>query len=126
MSFKGVVFLKYMPSSGIAGSCGRFIPIFFFLRTLHIVFHSGCISYQFPVFNGAVRFPFSTLSPAFIVCRLFDDGHSDWNKVVHRFSCYILSFFFGVIFNTLGVSHVILCFSDYSFLIIIHSLSTKL
>ena len=21
---------------------------------------------------------FSTLSPAFIVCRLFDDGHSDW------------------------------------------------
>ena len=25
---------------------------------------------------------FSTLSPAFIVCRLFDDGHSDWCEVV--------------------------------------------
>ena len=28
---------------------------------------------------------FSTPSPAFIVCRLFDDGHSDWCKVV--FNC---------------------------------------
>ena len=25
---------------------------------------------------------FFTLSPAFIVCRLFDDGHSDWCEVV--------------------------------------------
>ena len=25
---------------------------------------------------------FSTPSPAFIVCRLFDDGHSDWFEVV--------------------------------------------
>ena len=25
---------------------------------------------------------FSTPSPAFIVCRLFDDGHSDWSEVV--------------------------------------------
>ena len=25
---------------------------------------------------------FSTLSPAFIVCRLFDDGHSDWSGVI--------------------------------------------
>ena len=25
---------------------------------------------------------FSTSSPAFIVCRLFDDGHSDWCKVI--------------------------------------------
>ena len=25
---------------------------------------------------------FSTLSPAFIVCRFFDDGHSDWCKVI--------------------------------------------
>ena len=25
---------------------------------------------------------FSTPSPAFIVCRLFDDGHSDWSEVI--------------------------------------------
>ena len=29
---------------------------------------------------------FSTLSPAFIVCRLFDDGHSDWCEVISHCS----------------------------------------
>ena len=29
---------------------------------------------------------FSTPSPAFIVCRLFNDGHSDWCEVVSHFS----------------------------------------
>ena len=27
-------------------------------------------------------FPFSTCSPAFVICRNFNDGHSDWCKVV--------------------------------------------
>ena len=28
--------------------------------------------------------PFFTSSPAFIVCRFFDDGHSDWCEVMSR------------------------------------------
>ena len=31
--------------------------------------------------NSARTFLFSTPSPAFIVCRFFDDGHSDWCEV---------------------------------------------
>ena len=29
---------------------------------------------------------FSTPSPAFIICRLFNDGHSDWGEVIPHFS----------------------------------------
>ena len=32
----------YMPSSGIAGSYGGFIPSF--LKNIHTIFHNGCIS----------------------------------------------------------------------------------
>jgi len=56
VSLSILVSLRYMPSSGTAGSYDSSFSSF--LRNLHI--------------------PFSTPSPAFIFCIHFDDGHCDW------------------------------------------------
>ena len=70
-----------MPRSGIAESYGGFNPSF--LRNLHTIFHSDCINLQPTVQEGSL---FSTPSPAFVVCRLFDDGHSDRCEVISHCS----------------------------------------
>ena len=79
VSFSILVSSGYIRTIGIGGSYDGFIPSF--LRNLHTVFHSGCIilhSHQ-----QCESIPFSPHpSPAFIFCRLIDDGHSDWCEVI--------------------------------------------
>ena len=72
-----------MPSSGVGGSYGSSISIF--LRNCHIVFHSGCTSLHSHQQCRRIIF-FSTPSPAFIVCRFFDDGHSEVCEVLPHYN----------------------------------------
>ena len=48
---------------------------------------------------------FSTPSLAFIVCRLFDDGHSDWCEVISHcsFDCISLIISDGELFGHLSL-----------------------
>ena len=72
-------FLRVYARSGIAGSYGDFIPSF--LRNLYTVFHSGYMNLH-STKSAKECSLFSTPTPAFIVCRLFDDGHSDLCGVI--------------------------------------------
>ena len=89
VSFSILVSLAYMPRSGIARSYGGFIPRF--LRNLHIIFHSGCVNLHSHQQCKSVPFS-STPSPAFIVCRFFDDGHSDRCQMIFHCSFDSLHF----------------------------------
>ena len=76
VSFSVLVSSGYMPRSGIDRSYGGFIPSFSPFRLPQWL-------YQFTFPPTVQEHPlFSTPSPAFIVCRLFDEGHSDQCEVI--------------------------------------------
>ena len=71
-----------MPSNGISGSYGSFIPNFF--KQISILFSMVSIPVCLPT-NSVKRVSlFSTPSPAFTVYKLFDDS-SDWYEMISNF-----------------------------------------
>ena len=82
MSFSILVSSGYMPRRGILG---HMVVLFHsFLRNLHSVFHSGYINLH--SHQQCKSVPFFPHPLAFIVCRHFDDDHSDWCEVISRCS----------------------------------------
>ena len=98
-------FLRYMASSGIAGSYGSFA--FNFLRNLHIVLHSGCINLH----SHQEHTLFSTPSLMFTICRFSDDGLSGQCEVISHcnFFCRHIVVLICIFLIISDVEHLFTC-----------------
>ena len=77
------LFLLWFPQGifPIVGLLDHMVVLFLGLKGTAILFFLVAVSICIPI-KSEKGFPFSTPSPAFIVCRLFVDGHSDWCKMI--------------------------------------------
>ena len=78
VSFQSMVDSGYMARSGLVDH--RVALFFSYLRNLHPVLYSGCTNLH--SHQQCRRVPFSPPPLAFIVCRLFDEGHSEWCEMI--------------------------------------------
>ena len=85
VSFSISVSSGYMPRSRIAGLYGGFIPSCFFFKESPYCLPYWLYQLTFPPTVQEYS-PFFTSFQAFIVCRLFDEGHSDWCEVISHCS----------------------------------------
>ena len=78
VSFQVVVFSRICPRVGFL----------YHMVVLYLDFEGNSILFSIVIVPAYIpttsvgELPFSTPSPAFIVGRLFDDGHSDWCEVI--------------------------------------------
>ena len=86
VSFSVLVSSGYMPGSDIAGSYGGFIPS---LKESPYCPPQWLYQFTVPPTVKEVSL-FSTPFPAFIVCRLFDNDHSDWYEMISQCSFDLL------------------------------------
>ena len=70
----------YMPRSGIAG---HMVVLFLVFKESPYCLPQWLYQFTFPPTVQECSL-FSTPSPAFTVCRLFDDGHCDWCEVISQ------------------------------------------
>ena len=57
------------------------IDLFLVFKGIFILFSIMAVSVYTPT-NSVGRFPFLQSSPAFIVCRFFDDARTEWCEVI--------------------------------------------
>ena len=83
------------------GLLGHMVVLFLVFKGISILSCIVAVSIYIPT-NSTRVFPFSTPSSAFIFCRLFDDGHSNWCEVISHCG-------FDLHFSNTDVEHLFMC-----------------